>query len=283
MLSSLTADDIYAQIILLRDTDNRTLLLLEGDTDCNLIDVHLSDDCASVPAYSKQAAIGAARLAHHDGDERVLALVDRDWMGIFEDPAPAPNVFFTDAYDMEATLFCIDDLRARVINASSNRRPPATIIAALVDLAVEAAVAIAATRFASLDNGWALGMRGFPVQEIMDLDKYSVDVLKMCTLAVRRSGASIDISRALAEVEWLIEVLAHAAFCSGHDLMKALSLVIRTKLNGSVGEAQLAAMFRAALNFELLAITEFFVEINTWAESRNQRVWRKSSGRVGSE
>jgi hypothetical protein len=275
MLSSITADDVYSQILLLRDTDNRTLLLLEGDTDCSTIDAHLSDSCASLPAYSKDAAIGAARLAHFRGDRRVLALVDRDWAGVIEDSAPGPNVFFTDAYDMEATLFCIDDLRTRVIHAASNRRPSQTVVREIVELTVSSAAAIAALRFASQDNGWFIGVRGFPVHEIVDLGECKIDVYRMCVIALAKSRSPVDIRVVLTEVEWLRSVLADAAFCSGHDLMKALSFMIRRLLGGSIGEEHLAAMFRAALNFELLSDTDFFRTIQLWAERGGQEVWRR--------
>lgn len=279
MLSSLTADDLFAYIVMLRNGDSRTFVLVEGESDCALIDSHLTADSETLPATAKGIAIGAAVLAHENGVEGVIALVDRDFVGSLESPCPAPNVVYTDAYDLETTLFELRPVRTRVMNSYCKKvfrtgTLGASALADAANLALKSASAVAAFRYCSIQNGWGIGVRMFPIHVIVDLNDGEPDIDRLCLIALSKARSSLDLKMTAALVRerypWM---LARPDYCSGHDLMNALSYVINSKFGGSTGHDGLSAAFRAATSCNDLGKTRFFGQLRDFGIAIEKPVW----------
>jgi hypothetical protein len=285
MLFLLTPDDLFAHILFLRSVDDRTFLLVEGETDCAVLDPHLdSTHCETLPTSAKTAAIGTALLADQQGEPGVIALVDRDWIGVLEPAASAPNVFYTDLYDMESTLFGLDPVRGRVVHAFTDRkdrlRYDATDPKYPVNVAYKASAAVASFRYASIKNLWGLGVRDFPIHTIVDLDGKKPDISLLCQIAVSKNHASQNFRDLIADVDsaygWLE---GQPALHSGHDVLNALSFVINKRFGGSARSEHLASALRAAAGCADLASTRFFWDVSAWGESAGRQVWDCSVNR----
>jgi hypothetical protein len=280
MLSLLTADDIFAHIVLLRTVNDKTIVIVEGDTDCAVLDPHLDlRSCESMPSGSKTSATGAAKIADEQGMERVVALVDRDWVGVLQESNDSPNVFYTDAYDMESTLLALAGIRERMLSAFADRdklrryteedsRHP-------LNVAHRASAALAGFRYSSTRNSWGIGVRKFPIETIMDLDGGESDIALLCKIAVLKNRSSQDPKDLVAEVESAYDWLkGRVDLHSGHDVMKALSYALNQRFNSSVTPESLASALRAATGCGDISAAGFFRELQGWATTSGRPLWR---------
>lgn len=280
MQLSLTAHDIYAHILLLRTVDTRAILLLEGETDCAIVDSHIDvASCDSMPTFSKNNAVEAAHLAEQNGLGDVIAIVDRDWIGIL-DPSPAhSNVFYTGLYDLETTFFSFQKLRTRILNSHARRSALRLLAnesdpAHPVTIAIKAARALASFRYASRVHRWGVGVRDFPIHTIIDTSSGDPDFNLLCVIAKARAKVAFDEKLAVIVVRQIYDSsVVRFDDCSGHDLMNALSYVLNRRFGTSISGDVLAASFRAAVGCLELAQTKFFGEVDVFVRSRGFEVW----------
>ncbi|MGV9215138.1 hypothetical protein ACTFTM_25030 [Micromonospora sp. RB23] len=262
----------------MRTVDSRTFLLVEGETDCALVDTHLVNECESIPAAGKSVALGAAVIAYEQNVEGVLAIVDRDWVGSLETELSTPNVIYTDAYDMESTMFQMDNVLNRIMNSYCRRDLLRSVDRTApqwpVMVTTRAAAAVSALRYASKTHGWGIGVRDFPIHVIVNLDGGAPNLALLCRIACDKAESRIDAETVLGATRMaLSEIADDAKKCSGHDLMKALSYVINQRFGGSISEANLASAFRAAVGCGDLAGTTFFRSVSEWSQMHGKRVW----------
>ncbi len=124
MRQFLTGADLFAQVMMLRGVDRRAVVLVEGASDCTLLDLHLDPTTAqSVPGYGKNSVILACRLAEQEGAAAVAGVVDADFDVILGLTNNYPgNVHATEYYDLETdVLVACPDILDRILATFSDR------------------------------------------------------------------------------------------------------------------------------------------------------------------
>lgn len=192
MASGMTGDDLFAQILMLRTADSRTVVLLEGGSDCKALDVHIDETMAvTLPGGSKSAVVAAIELVDSQSVARVLGILDRDWVGLIYDPMASPNVVYTDRYDLHATILLVDDVMPRIVTAITDRGKVQEHLGdakmSSGDVAVRIAGVVGLGRFVACRDDLGVYFRHFPVHEAVAPSGTEIDIAQMVAIALGRS------------------------------------------------------------------------------------------------
>lgn len=283
MFDDLDANDLYAELIMLRANDSRAFIVVEGSADCAVLDRFINaENFTTVPALGKQRAQGAiARV--HDSDQlaAVYAILDRDWVGLLDNGMDHHAVIYTDFYDLDACIFfaphVYEALAASFCTDLSFRHgadgcTQEDINAACVHLALP----VGLLRFMSQRDGLALNLRDFPLTEVARNNVGSIDLTALITLACKRAGKEPEDHPgllALLQAE-LARVTEREQYCSGHDLAKAFSLVAKRRWAAKVGHDVIERSARAALSRDAFEQTSIYRGCMRWADSEGAAVWK---------
>jgi hypothetical protein len=275
----LTPDDLVNWLDFLRTTDRRAFVVVEGETDCQALDSHVEPSTAETfPAGGSTAAAGALALLDQRGLQRVLVILDRDWAGALYTKDPSPNVAYTDAYDLDATMMLTRDVLLRVITTHSDRDARSAHLQAVgrdaIDLAVSLAAYVGVLRYAGERDRLGVNCAKFPIAGALSADRAAMEVEVLAKIATNRSPHS-----SLTEARVAIIVRTeHAAatdrrfFCNGHDLAAVIAALIK-HWGGRTSAAGVEAAVRAAFGCEDLQATQLYADVCKWCASVGATVW----------
>jgi hypothetical protein len=276
-----TGDDLFAEILMLRTADSRTVVLVEGPSDCQALDAHVDSTAAyTLPGYSKTAVEVAIHLVDSADVERVLAILDLDWVGILENPMASANVVYTDRYDLDATIFLSGDVLTRVVASTTDReRLKAYLKSAdmtLRDAIVRIAGKVGVGRLVSCRDGLEVTFRDFPVHVALSASNDDVDVVQLVTVALGRSStSSVDQTKFVAKVKSAIDATHELdRCCCGHDIAATIAHLVRTCWGGNVvSRATMEKFGKAALSCAALQQTILYAKVADWGDAAQTRVW----------
>lgn len=286
MIDDLSVESFYVELRMMRaGGDDRAFLIVEGHTDCAVLDDHIDDGhCVSVPAHGKDRAISAIAEVERNDDKGIFALLDKDWGDLLDSDPKLPDalVVYTDRYDLDACIFFSDRMVVRQVASFCSeqfRIGNGWEEQALVDACVELALPVGMLRFISERDGVGLALRDFPLDAIVFGGyPYEVDMEKLIDISMKRGRKSVESAPILAELTSIMARLSNRPrFCSGHDLFKALALILRRKWGGKVGAQQLEQSARAAMGHERFSVLFLYERIRLIAERAGYRVWRATA------
>ncbi len=282
MRDRLTADDLFSYILILRPTERRILFIIEGDTDHAALRTHIDESEVNViPGYGKGVIQPAMSLVNTHSVPNVIALLDRDFEDLLPGSTGGPNVFFTDRYDLDATIFFSGSLCDRLAFNFGDGDQIKSLISDLgcSDLArasANLALPVGVLRFISVRDSLRLNLRDFPIGEIVRDDCRSVDLEAFASLAIRRtSEPQRKLPRELvAEMRTEIAGISNPyTFCSGHDLARALSVILRKRGGVSLRPDTVERALRGAFGCTEIRATRMYSELAMWAQQQNKRMW----------
>jgi hypothetical protein len=275
----LTGADLVNTLAMLRTVDNRTFVIVEGISDCQALDPHVADtSAATFPAHSKSAAAEAIKLADQREIQKVLAILDRDWVGSLATPLASSNVVYTDDYDLDATIIFSDAIMEKVLSSESDRDIRASHLAGLsVDargLVTKIAGEAGIIRYASQEHQMSLRCRGLPVHQALAPAHDALDLEALATIVI---GRSPHCSVTKATVVSVVQAKNAAdgdlrTYCSGHDLACVMAALIR-RWGGSASQHSVEKAVRAALSCADLKLTKLFAGTMDWCESVGVTIW----------
>jgi hypothetical protein len=283
MKSLLTGDDLFAEILILRNVSNRTFVVLEGESDCNSLDPHIEEaDCETIAGYSKSVVLRAIELVDDQYIQGVVALVDRDWIGFCDQRPESPNLFTTDFYDLDATIFFSGRIAQKFFSAHGDRDERKAYLIACGKSDISEAIArlalpVGYLRLLSCRNRYGLKLRDFPVAAAMKPDCMTLDVEAVVNIAYKRSGGLPSVSKheLVNELVKDISIIDDAKkYCSGHDLTRALAAIVSRRLHLTMSSDAAARGMRAVFSVMELKTTQFYVDLKEWAEARNRIIWK---------
>lgn len=282
MQGYLDANDLYAHILMLRTVDLRNILLVEGNSDCGLLDPFLdSAECHSLPANGKSTVEGAISIADAQGTEGVLAILDRDWVGMLSTPIESGNAVYTEAYDLDAEMALLDTILDRVTSNFCDRQAMKQHLdrigsPSVRDLAVTLSAPLGILRFVSERDSLNLSLRNFPLREIMTDNYSSIDLPRLISIAVARTEhRSFDEGSLVGAVRKELSEKARALwlYCSGHDIAACLAVLVRRCWGGEIGADNMERAIRAAVSREDFRAAAIFKSTERWADRTSRIVF----------
>ncbi|MFF5931617.1 hypothetical protein [Streptomyces hydrogenans] len=255
MFDQLDGDDLYAELIMLRTNDPRAFILVEGPTDCAVLDRFIDTDCfTTVPAHGKQRALDALAITHNTTSlTAVYAILDQDWVHILEDPINLDTVVYTDFYDLDACIFFTAGVYEAIAashctDLSFKHGTPGCTHQDITNACMNLALPVGVLRYLSRRDGLGLDLRDFPLGQVTRNGAHPVDLTQLVTLACQRARKDPTSHAALPHLllQEIAQVSDPARYCSGHDLAKAFSLLAKRQWASKAGHDTIERAARAA-------------------------------------
>ena len=286
MKDSITKDDLYALILMLKAGHDGAIVVLESENDCRGLDSFIdSTNCQTIPGHGKENVVGVATLVSANGLQHVLCIADRDFDHLRDNLKLIAGLVYTDEYDLDATFFFVPGVPERVAGqvvtnyATLLATIQACSCASVRELCIGQAATIGAVRLASIEDDLELRLEGFPQSLAYGDSGGAPNYRAVIELALQRSkpdagnGLDADAIEALAR--------KHAARtskeerCCGHDLAGGLVAAVDAsgKVNGGWGRKQIESMVRAAVSFDAFKGTDLYRRVANWASAEGCIVW----------
>lgn len=279
----LTGADIYANLVMMRTSDLRTVVLVEGDSDVDCIVNHVDlSSVVIIDCFGSRNLEDALLLSDSDRMPRVMAIRDRDWTGVLAFTPVSPNMILTDLYDFDATIMIGTPAGERVMRVFGDAARVAELCQAAghaspIRLAVDIAGAVGLLRLASARLGLNLSLRDFPMHDIVGADG-SLRVDRMLALAVGRSRDSTvdEVGLGALYLEESEADLPAERVCSGHDLGAALAALFRQCFGlRSVGKDLVLKSVRAGVACSEFRDLDLFKDVRRWERENSATVWHE--------
>ncbi|MFB7510857.1 hypothetical protein, partial [Streptomyces broussonetiae] len=193
MLDLLTADDVLSHVMMLAATNELLYVLVEGSSDCGVIDPHINaETCETLPGGGKSVVMGAVELAREEGFNRLAVAVDLDWADLLYPRTSHDDVFYTDYYDIDATVFFREQNVVRIASNFADRSQLRAHVAksdcrTLHEMVTQIAYPIGVLRFISERERLQLHLREFPISVVLNSAGSGIDFNRMIELAIKRS------------------------------------------------------------------------------------------------
>lgn len=284
MFDDLDADDLYAELIMLRANDARAFILVEGSADCAVFDRFINTErFTTVPALGKKRAMGAIDRVHDSNQlTAIYAILDRDWVGLLDDGLDHHAVIYTEFYDLDACIFfaphVYEALAASFCTDLSFRHGAVGCTKDDINAAcVHLALPIGVLRYISQRDALALNLRDFPLTAVMN-SAGLIDLAALVTLACKRAGKEPEDHPGLLSLlqEELARITEKESYCSGHDLAKAFSLVAKKRWAAKAGHDIIERSARAALGRDAFEQSSIYRDCTRWANSEGTAVWART-------
>ncbi|WP_411098257.1 hypothetical protein [Streptomyces sp. x-45] len=280
MLDLLTADDVLSHVMMLAATNDLLYILVEGSTDCSVIDPHINTDaCDTLPSGGKSVVLGAVTLAHEEGFDRLAAVVDRDWSEILYAQPDHDNVFCTDYYDIDATVFFQEQNVLGIAASFADRSLLRIHISnsrfdSLQEMVTQLAFPIGILRYISVKSRLELNLRDFPISVVLNTEGNGVDFDSLIDLTIKRSPAAkvtrAELIRHYRETEKIAN--GDRKYCSGHDLLTGLAIILYKKCGSKASIDAIARATRGAFNCSDVKSSPLFTAISAWGSTHGREV-----------
>jgi hypothetical protein len=283
MLASITADDVFAEILMLRNVSSKTFFVLESDSSCNTLDPHIAtDSCETITAHSRQAVIDVIDMADQHAVMGVIGLVGRNWIGFGGSKPRSGRLFTCDLYDLEASLFFNSHLLDKIFAAHVGRRGKSQFLRergaeSVLGFVSRVALPVGVLRLVSQRNDFGLSMRRFPAHLVLNDEMTDIDLTRLIALARERSRVLADATadEMLQTLKVALSVLptGDRDYCSGGDMICCLVCILAKKFHKTMSVEVFRASVRATLTSTDLKATHLYQSIDEWAKENNAEVW----------
>lgn len=245
MFDGLTADSIYADMMMLRPQDTRAFLVVEGVEDVRTLDAHISEEaCQLFIAGGRENALGVIEIVVQESMENVGALVDADHVKrSFDVRVELYGVTSTDLNDLDSEVLhvphlpdriCASHVDGRGFREKLTRRGFATAIEAIENVACP----VTALRYNCERYGIGLSTKDFPIVALYARGEVSLDINKSKRAAIARLPVSAKGESTSLVEEWIESQLMGTEFVSpgswrpyhnGHHLFSALHALLKSE------------------------------------------------------
>ncbi|MFD7813346.1 hypothetical protein ACFV6E_10430 [Streptomyces sp. NPDC059785] len=281
MLDELTGDDLYAELIMLRTNDSRYFIVVEGVADVAVFDRFMDlDHCIPIPAHGKGNAHICLERVIRDDFSGVFAILDKDWFELLPGDLEDKRIIYTDHYDLDACIFFSDGIYEGIAGsfcAGSGFRhgTPGCTSDDLQRACIEIAFPLGALRYLSERDGLGLNLSNFPLGEVMNSD-LSVNLTSLVSIALARTKGNNISTHGVEDAlrQEMKTVRSRIRYCSGHDLAKAFSILVKQRWKRKIGADVVERSARAALSAVEIKKWMMYRHAKKWIMGTPRKVWR---------
>jgi hypothetical protein len=280
---NLTGDDLAAEVILMRDSDLRAVIIVEGESDCAILDGHLDMNMAtSVPGYGKNTVLRAIDVLRQARIKLVVGVLDADFGAVEGRDHEYEDLIFSELYDLDADVFAVPLVARRFAAAQFDR---ADLAASLPHVQPEAlgvyflrlAAPLGVLRYISCRDQLGLALRDFPIEAAFDISAIRLDLNRLVSMAAAKSAGvnidQVDVARAVAELLQSAQS-GLEKYASGHDACAIAAVLGRRRLGGSklTQEAAERAL-RSSVGCAEFALLKVVRDLDAWARREGRSLW----------
>ena len=277
MLGYLDKDDLFVYLRMLRATDSRLFLVVEGESDLRTLEAHINSEvCGVIPGYGKRSVVEAlGRL--EPVDEKAVGLVDRDFDYLVDELVPA-NIVTTYYYDREADLLLKCKLLANYIGPLYCRNQQTSLSvfshpSSVMKVVIDTAAIVGRVRWSAIRDRLDLNLSKFPIGAVMRRPRRVIpsDVIG---LAIHRTQNCKLKVQDVQESYQMAVPIDKKRLCNGHDLVSALAVSSRWWASNKVGRKEIDNFLKTAVRCDILSLLPWFKELGNWADRRGLMLWK---------
>lgn len=280
MLDELSGDDLYAELIMLRTNDSRLFIVVEGAADVAVFDRFVDlDHCVPIASHGKNNARNCLTKVISDSFFGVFAILDKDWLGLLPGELEDDRIVYTDYYDLDACIFFSGDIYAGIAGSfcagnSFRIGLPGCTTDDLQRACVDMAFPLGVLRYLSARGSYGINLDKFPLTEALRAD-LTVDLDSLVSIAIARTKGGIESKHPIKErlIQGMSTVDEKARYCSGHDLAKAFSILLKKHWKGKIGAEIVERSARSALSSTELQKWTMYSHAKNWTAGGSKRVW----------
>jgi hypothetical protein len=266
--------------MMLAETNDLLYILVEGSSDCSVIDPHLNSEiCETLPSGGKSVVVAAIELAREEGFDRLAAALDLDWADLLYPKIEREEVFYTDDYDIDATVFFREQNMARVAASFAARTQlkahvEKTGYTSLHEMVTNIAYPIGLLRFISEKKRLELYLRDFPVSMVLNSDVTGINFDKLIHLTLKRSPqAQISADELIGLYREIDDQIQDTRrYCSGHELLSILATILYRKCGSKASVDAVSRAARATFSCSDVAESRLFRGVNEWGVARGKEI-----------
>jgi hypothetical protein len=289
--------DIIPTVIMMRDLDERAIILVEGNSDCSIIDPHLNKSAAQTyPADGKRNVEKVVQALLERNEMNIVGLADSDWTGTPWGTDKEPGIVYTELYDLEMDLLAIDGVIERVLSSHcTNKDFPKTRsvgeeleemgTGSPFEFLVRIVSPLGVLRSISVEHGLRLNLRDFPLHVYIGSLNQEINIKELVSMAIKRTNnCKLDEEELLSLLEQRLKnaALPNARYCCGHDMCNALAFLAKKRWGGKLGQGQAERSVRASIGFDEFLRLTVKRDLDTWGQQIGIQVFQSRDCRIES-
>lgn len=268
-------DTIAAEILLLRDANDKAILIVEGPSDEKFFTPFVSDEhCEIVISYGRQHSLRGLAIVTHHGYAGILVVIDQDFDSFLHIEHNDLNVVVNRDHDIETTMLRSPAFEKVLVELGSKKKIKAIIDlgADLRQIILDPVHPLGVLRLYSLENGINLKFEELRFRFLSR--KLTFELREMISEVFNHSQIhNYDIDAVVAYIEaWRQRQHEPWLMCCGHDLVCALGRALQSLIGshsaGATHADHIESQFRLAFSADDFRATGLNADIRAW-EARN--------------
>jgi hypothetical protein len=271
--------DYVAEMRLMRADFSGSFLVVEGDTDCKVLDRFLDNEsCDIVVVRGRNNVVQVTEQAIDDGIFGVLGLIDADFEEAGEE---GDEIIVLDYHDLEMMILhtsAFGSFLAETAVNSKLEKFEKDKGKSVLEIVLDCCFPIACLRFVNDRHRLYLKFKGLKFENFFDIKSLVVDEKALLDCVLKNTPRSVnkqDLEKKLSVVRRQSRDLA--TFCNGHDATQVISLGLRECFaslvfrNGSpdprASQAEIQKDLRLAFGRDEFVESGLFDKICRWQEA----------------
>ncbi|GAA3008143.1 hypothetical protein [Actinokineospora diospyrosa] len=282
---NLTGPEVVNTLILERQVDDRSAIVVEGQEDLQLLDIHLIDtEVYIIAAGSKTAVLSAAARCMQDGIDWAAFVIDLDTDSFedYVDSVPIGALASSENYDMLADVLEKNPyLATRAVVSHAKPGVARSIESAhrrsIYEIALTLIEPVTALRYLAISGQLSISARKLDFTGALNSYNKGVLVDFVAGLAERRSGGKHAKSRVATLLhEVLSDKERYSIFkrTNSHDLISAISDIVRHQGKGALAHTLIAGTIRASLGCKDFQMLKAVNDLSSWAMVRGSSIFK---------
>lgn len=256
--------------------DDRSYLIVEGKSDFRLFNKILSvEDWEVEYLEGKHNVTRCIEQLDENGVLKAIAVLDSDPYDPCQTDAP---VVYSSYADLDADIFAVEGMIDRIIGANSNIRDQTVLRTLGADswheLILELVTPWTALREFTSTSGNSVSMTDIPISRIANAHNGKIDVEKITSHLVQRSGGRLSEDELRIALEQSTNIKYDDKH-NGHHLAHAIAWVIAEVLKSEkMKPTTIEDLARTSIQFSELRSLPVLQSIDAWAHQFSICIWQ---------
>lgn len=278
MKQFLTPHDIANTIRMMRTVENKSVLLVEGDTDSRIYN-RFADPvrCTVMPAHGKSNVEIAVKILEKDKVKGILAITDSDFQRVENLKPASPHILMTDTHDLETMIIASGAFEILIAEFGAEQRIRQLDLS-VRNVILNAGMPIGYLRWISspkIDN-LGLKFKNMPFINFITVGKKTLDTditVLLNELGIRSLNGLADEKALKHKILELLKNGGHDPWqiCCGHDLVHILAIGLRELFGNNsaknISYEIIDRVLRISYTFEDFKKTALYTAMKKWEKN----------------
>lgn len=287
MKGYLNATRLITKLKMLRSgKKSKSFIVVEGVTDLRLYSKFVDESsCQIIIADSKQNVKACIAACNEEAIEGIVGIVDADFSHMEHTEEEIPNLYLTDAHDLECMLLnspAYEDIVKEYVNINKYARFEGRMQNRVKQILLQSAAVMGYLRWCSLKENLGLNFSLLEFELFIDPHTLEINIesfVKQVLIRSRKINA-IEVSTLVNKINTLeLREEEMWQICCGHDLIEILAIgfvnIFGDYNAKNLFAGQLEGSFRLAYTESYFKMTNLYKSLMGWQNNCNYSIFGK--------